>query len=132
MKKVYKSKSDIAVSCLLPNKKSIHISFIAQSDGSSIYVTDNTEIQSALEGHYRYGKLFRLVETINEKTAEEKAKEKAQAEAENAAKTIKIKVSDIWEARDYIAETYSISRTKLRTEQAILNAAKEHNIEFDM
>lgn len=132
MKKIYKSKSDIAISCLLPNKKSIHISFTSQSDGSSIYITDNKDVQYALEHHYRYGKLFRLAGEIKEKTAEEKAAEKQKQEEERAAKTINIKVSDIWEARDYLASNYGISRTKLRSEDAILNAAKEHNINFNM
>lgn len=81
---------------------------------------------------YRYGKLFKLAGEIKEKTAEEKAAEKQKQEEERAAKTINIKVSDIWEARDYLASNYGISRTKLRSEDAILNAAKEHNINFNM
>jgi DNA-binding FadR family transcriptional regulator len=43
----------------------------------------------------------------------------------------KIKVSDIGTAKDYLADTFGISRTTLRSAKAILEQAALHNIEFD-
>ena len=33
--------------------------------------------------------------------------------------------------KDFLADTFGISRTSLRSEKAILDAAKEHHIEFE-
>ena len=70
MKKLYKSRSSISVNVVLRSKKSMHISFTAQSDGSSVYATDSEEEQYALEHHYKYGKLFKLVSTEDNVTNE--------------------------------------------------------------
>ena len=66
MIKEYRSRTAISVSGVLPSGKGVHVSFAAQSDGSSVYVTGNADIQYALEHHYRYGKLFRLAESRDE------------------------------------------------------------------
>lgn len=59
--KEYRANSDISVSVTLPNKKSTRISFSALSNGSSVLYTSDKDIQWALEHHYKFGKLFRLV-----------------------------------------------------------------------
>lgn len=51
MKKHYKSKTAISINVVLKSKKSMHIAFTAQSDGSSVYTTDNPDVQYALEHH---------------------------------------------------------------------------------
>ena len=61
MIKRYKSKSAISVNVVLRKGKSMHVSFTVQSDGSSVYLTENEEVQYGLEHHYKYGKLFYLV-----------------------------------------------------------------------
>ena len=43
----------------------------------------------------------------------------------------KVKVNDLGEAKDYLAETFGVSRTSLRGQKAILEAAKANNIEFE-
>ena len=43
----------------------------------------------------------------------------------------KVSVSDLAAAKDFLADTFGISRTSLRSEKAILDAAKEHHIEFE-
>ena len=48
MRKCYKSRSSISVNVVLKSKKSMHVAFTAQSDGSSVYVTENEDIQYAL------------------------------------------------------------------------------------
>lgn len=131
MIKHYKSKSTISINAVLKSKKSVHITFTAQSDGSSVYVTDNEDIQYALEHHYKFGKLFKLVET------EPVSKEKAGTQPQSGdtptqdSKIRKVKISDLSAAKDYLADTFGISRTSLRSEKSILAAAQEHGIEFD-
>ena len=109
----------------------MHIAFTAQSDGSSVYTTDNPDVQYALEHHYKYGKLFKLVSTESE--ADIKAKKEAEEAAANEKKDEirKVSVSDLAAAKDFLADTFGISRTSLRSEKAIMEAAKAHNIEFE-
>lgn len=131
MIKHYKSKSTISINAVLKSKKSVHIAFTAQSDGSSVYVTDNTDIQYALEHHYKFGKLFKLVDeepVSGVADVEQSAQEDASTQE---SKIIKVKISDFAAAKDYLADTFGISRTSLRSEKAILAAAQEHNIEFE-
>lgn len=131
MKKHYKSKTAISINVVLKSKKSMHIAFTAQSDGSSVYTTDNPDVQYALEHHYKYGKLFKLVSTESE--ADIKAKKEAEEAAANEKKDEirKVSVSDLASAKDFLADTFGISRTSLRSEKAIMEAAKANNIEFE-
>ena len=131
MIKHYKSKTSIAINVVLKSKKNMHVAFTAQSDGSSVYTTDNPEVQYALEHHYKYGKLFKLVSTESE--ADIKAKKEAEEAAANEKKDEirKVSVSDLAAAKDFLADTFGISRTSLRSEKAIMEAAKAHNIEFE-
>mgnify|MGYP000665205755 FL=1 len=131
MKKHYKSKTAISINVVLKSKKSMHIAFTAQSDGSSVYTTDNPDVQYALEHHYKYDKLFKLVSTESE--ADIKAKKEAEEAAANEKKDEirKVSVSDLAAAKDFLADTFGISRTSLRSEKAIMEAAKANNIEFE-
>lgn len=131
MKKHYKSKTAISINVVLKSKKSMHIAFTAQSDGSSVYTTDNPDVQYALEHHYKYGKLFKLVSTESEEDI--KAKKEAEEAAANEKKDEirKVSVSDLAAAKDFLADTFGISRTSLRSEKAIMEAAKANNIEFE-
>lgn len=63
MTKYYKATTNVSVSVVLPNKKSLRISFTPLSDGTSTYQTNRGDVQTALEQHYKFGKLFRLVRT---------------------------------------------------------------------
>ena len=131
MIKQYKSKTAISINVVLPSKKSIHIAFAAQSDGSSIFVTDNVNIQYALEHHYKFGKLFRLVEARDDKEEAESHNPETTDEKPEG-KIRKVKMSDIAAAKDFLADTFGISRTSLRSEKSIMEAAKAHNIEFEI
>ena len=131
MIKHYKSKTSIAINVVLKSKKNMHVAFTAQSDGSSVYSTDNPDVQYAIEHHYKYGKLFKLTGVEDEE--EQKAKKEAEKAAakEKKDEMRKVSVSDLAAAKDFLADTFGISRTLLRSEKAILDAAKEHHIEFE-
>lgn len=133
MKKYYSSDSHIAINVLLENGNSMHIAFTPISNGGSTYNTEVEVVQNALENHYRYNDLFVLdhVEDTNapiEEPTQNTEEDPNQAEESNIRK---IRVSDIGEAKDYLAETFGVSRTSLRGQKAILEAAKANNIEFE-
>ena len=133
MKKYYSSDSHIAINVLLENGNSMHIAFTPISNGGSTYNTEVEVIQNALENHYRYNDLFVLdrEEDTNapiEEPTQNTEEDPNQAEESNIRK---IKVNDLGEAKDYLAETFGVSRTSLRGQKAILEAAKANNIEFE-
>lgn len=79
--KKYKANTNVSINVVLSSKKNLHISFIPLSDGSSVFQTDNEDIQRAIESHYNFGRLFRLVETSGVKAPEKKTPAKAASPA---------------------------------------------------
>lgn len=178
--KKYIANSDISVSVTLPNKKSTRISFSSLSNGTSVFYTSDKDIQWALEHHYKFGKLFRLVEdSTNEKPSTQKKPNKKQiktpvpkngkkadkpvetpaisdddvseesceaavevvetGESDNDNETSdddevteyrEIVVSDMDDAKDFLAENYDVVRTKLKNEDSIREAALSFGIIF--
>lgn len=110
----------------LGSGKFLHINFISTSRGSYL-TTDNEKVQQALENHPRFGKLFSLdsKETIIEK-AKETPKKDVQMEKE------KISFSDPGEAVDYLADKYGVSRTKLKSINAIKSVAESLGLDIEI
>jgi hypothetical protein len=152
MIKTYKANTNVSINVVLPSKKNLHISFTPLSNGSSLFTTDNEDIMRAIEKHYNFGKLFRLhsmqdeSEKINAKT-EENLQDKEIPTVDNQVTgedsqdgettdgndpTLKkVKVSDLSAAKDYLADTFGISRTAMRSMKAITEQAAANGIEFE-
>ncbi len=149
--KTYKANTNLSINVVLSSKKNLHISFTPLSDGSSIYTTSNEDIMNAIESHYNYGKLFRL-QSMQGENLEQTAKvidtnSLSGAEvtpAENGAEVVptvvnneaedalkKVHISDFASAKDYLADTFGISRTAMRSHKTILELAASHGIEFE-
>ena len=172
--KTYKANTNVSINVVLASKKNLHITFTPLSDGSSVYSTDNEDIQKAIESHYRFGSLFRLIglsedkKTSNKaiqsngkrkstdsnkekKVTKENGKEDEESNDENPEEVIsetdsddevseesdadgnmmKIHVTDIASAKDYLADRFGISRTSMRSTKAIIEQAAAHGIEFE-
>lgn len=132
MTKHYISDSHIAINVTLDGGESVHLSFIALSNGGSIFSTDSEELQTAIERHYRFGDLFTLDHIEEPKNTSETANEEYTSVKESEDGNIqKITVNDLGEAKNYLADTLGISRTSLRSLKTILEVAKANNIEFE-
>lgn len=132
MTKHYISDSHIAINVTLDGGESMHLSFIALSNGGSIFSTDSVELQNAIERHYRFGDLFTLDHIEEPKNTSETANEEYTSVKESEDGNIqKIAVNDLGEAKNYLADTLGISRTSLRSLKTILEVAKANNIEFE-
>lgn len=150
MIKTYKANTNISINVVLPSsKKNLHIAFVPMSDGSSVFSTDNEEIQKGIENHYKFGSLFRFVGASNTKKPKHaptetkgnmKAASPADIEAINENEedgenengtVIKVTVTDLASAKDYLADKFGISRTSLRSSKAIIEQAAAHGIEFE-
>lgn len=108
------------------------IVFDGQSHGTSIYSTRDVKEQKAIESHYWFNDKFWLEETIDEKKLEAETKKKAAAKAKKIAEDKKIYcVSDIADAKDYLADTFGVSRTKMKTKEDVLAVANEYGVELE-
>lgn len=58
--KKYIAKTDVSVCVVLPGGGHTRVSFLPQTDGGSVFYTNDEGIQHGLEHHYKYGKQFRL------------------------------------------------------------------------
>lgn len=125
MTKTYKSGSDISINVILSDKKNLHISFTPSSDGTSTYTTKDASVQAAIEKHYRFGKLFRLASVEDERKPKEKP-----VQAAPVKKNEEISVPDLSVAKDILADRFGISRTLLRTKDAIMEHAAAHGVVF--
>jgi len=65
--KTYKAKSSLSLSVPIGNGTNAYISFATQVDGTSVFKTTDTTLQSALESYNKYGKLYVLdgTETVS-------------------------------------------------------------------
>lgn len=132
MTKHYISDSHIAINVTLDGGESMHLSFIALSNGGSVFSTDSEELQNAIERHYRFGDLFTLDHIEEPKNTSETANEEYTSVKESEDGNIqKVTVNDLGEAKNYLADTLGISRTSLRSLKTILEVAKANNIEFE-
>lgn len=58
--KTYKAKSVISLVVPLSDTKKAWVEFLALTDGGSKFITTNTELQTAIEAHHKFGKLYKL------------------------------------------------------------------------
>lgn len=128
MLKKYKSKSCVSVSVALPTGGNAHVSFSPVTGGGSYFYTDNEVLQKGLEKHPKFGKLFKL-DVVAEVKPQVKAVPKVEQKAENDG-IKRIEVSNNEDAKDYLADKFGISHTKMRTRAAIDTIAKSKGIEF--
>lgn len=133
MFKKYQAGTDLAFSVMVGNER-MRIVFEGKSVGCSIYMTRDPKVQKAIESHYWFNDKFFLVESIDEK------KEAAEAKKKKAAANTKKKaadekkthvVTDVEDAKDYLAETFGVSRSKMKTKEDILAIAKEKGVELE-
>ena len=128
----YQSGTDLAFSVMVGNER-MRILFEGKSTGSSVYMTRDPKVQKAIESHYWFNDKFFLVESIDEKKEAAEAKKKAAAKAKKKVADEKKThvVTDVEDAKDYLAETYGVSRSKMKTKEDILAIAKENGVELE-
>ena len=125
MKKIYKANTHVALNVILPNGKNTHVSFMGHSDGSSTLITTSEALQCGLEHHVHFGRLFYLDRVV----ADEEAK--VERIPSSVGTTLReVSVSDLSDAKDYLAEQYGVSRTLLRSKSAIIEHGRVHGVVF--
>lgn len=120
----FTSKSHVALSVPL-EKGNAHISFIEKTGQGSVFYTDNEKLAKAMRKHPKFGKLFR----------EEEIKEEAKKEVPDApditddgTKQPEVSFSNNEDAKEYLADRFGVSRSKLRTRHEMEEVAKANNL----
>lgn len=132
MFKHYKANTNVSINVVLKSKKNLHVTFVPHSDGSSYFKTDNEDIQKAIESHYKFGKLFRLIVADNTmKEFSEQPSDNTTEEEEVGQEVKVVNVSDLAAAKDYLADTFGICRTTLRSKKAIVESGEANGIVFE-
>lgn len=128
----YQAGTDLAFSVMVGNER-MRIVFEGKTMGSSVYMTRDPKVQKAIESHYWFKDKFFLAESIDEKKEAAEVKKKASAKAKKKVADEKKThvVTDFEDAKDYLAETYGVSRSKMKTKEDILDIAKEKGVELE-
>lgn len=128
----YQAGTDLAFSVMVGDER-MRIVFEGKTMGNSVYMTRDPKVQKAIESHYWFNDKFFLAESIDEKKEAAEAKKKAAAKAKKKVSDEKKThiVTDIEDAKDYLAETYGVSRSKMKTKEEILAVAQEHGVELE-
>ena len=132
MFKKYQAGTDLAFSVMVGDER-MRIVFEGKTMGCSVYMTRDTKVQKAIESHYWYKDKFFLAESVDEKKEAAEAKKKADAKAKKKMTDEKKThvVTDVEDAKDYLAETFGVSRSKMKTKEDILAIAKEKGVELE-
>ena len=127
----------MSLNITLPNGKSTHVSFEALTGGGSIYVTENAMIQQGLEGHPKFGRMFKLVGASNVERTPVKSKTNARnTETPTTPQPVQsnekvVDVASLDDAKAYLVDNFGISRTKLRSKKQIEEAAAANGVVFN-
>ena len=132
MFKKYQAGTDLAFSVMVGDER-MRIVFEGKTMGCSVYMTRDQKVQKAIESHYWYKDKFFLSESVDEKKEAAEAKKKAAANAKKKMADEKKThvVTDVEDAKDYLAETFGVSRSKMKTKEDILAIAKEKCVELE-
>lgn len=132
MYKKYQAGTDLSFSVMVDNER-VRVVFEGKTMGCSIYGTRDEKLQKAIESHYWFKDKFFLVEAVDEKKEAAEAKKRAAAKTKKKAAEEKKThiVTDFEDARDYLAETFGVSRSKLKTKEDILSIANEKGVELE-
>ena len=131
MYKKYQAGTDLSFSVMVDNER-VRVVFDGKTMGCSIYGTRDEKLQKAIESHYWFNDKFFMKEAVDEKKEAAEAKKRAAAKTKKKAAEKKTHiVTDFEDARDYLAETFGVSRSKLKTKEDILSIAKEKGVELE-
>lgn len=135
MLKRYKSKSWVSINVVLPTGGNTHVSFSAVTGGGSVYYTDNENIQKGLESHPKYGRLFVVDTTLTAQQAVAKATGTVASTPplppeKEVKKAVEVKMACNDDAKDYLADKFGVSRSKMRSRADIEKVAADNGVEI--
>jgi hypothetical protein len=123
MTKRYTSSARVVIGVITEDGGYTRIAFHPLTGGGSYFETSDEKLQRAIERNSGYRRSF-----IGREVEEQVAPAPVIEEEPKGPK--QVNVASLDDAKDYLAEKFGYSRTKLRSKAAILAAAEESGIEF--
>ena len=121
--KAFKASTLLSFSVTLSDGSRVRIEFNPLTEGGTVFYTDDEELVKALERHPYFGELFEKDDTQEEVSTEE------STEPENVSipsgGSTPLSFANEEDAKEYIANKYGVSRTRLKTRASIERAAVE-------
>ncbi|MBO4607563.1 MAG: hypothetical protein J5682_06650 [Prevotella sp.] len=131
MFKTYHSNTEIVINVRkAKSQKMTHIRFEPFTLGGSMFVTDDPDLQEAIERHRDFGTLF----TVQVEpppllfVGPDGIPEADSADQETANNAHILDFDSMSEAKDYVADTFGVSRTSMRTKEQIETAAAQNGL----
>ena len=131
MFKTYHSNTEIVINVRKAKSlKMTHIRFEPLTLGGSMFVTDDPDLQEAIERHRDFGTLFTVQVEPPPLLFVDKdgTPEAGPANQETAPKAHILDFDSMSEAKDYVADTFGVSRTSMRTKEQIETAAAQNGL----
>lgn len=130
MQKEYKS--NVVLSLVMPSGKRVTFDELSGGCGS-VFVTSDEALQRELENHGWFGTKFKLRKTQQQAANAAGVVAGGSAQPSTAVKNemMEVEISDPGEAKEWLAEHFQdVSRTKLRSKEAIIETAKMKGVVF--
>lgn len=122
MLKTYSADTEISINVLV-GEAHRHLAFIPRTLGGSSFATDDPMLQKAIEQHRFFGTRITLVRIMNENR-----QEVTSTVAEQKGQPVDLTFSSISDAKDYCADNFGISRTRLKSFEQIKAIAKDNGV----
>ena len=126
MRKTYHSSTEISINVSVGDN-TIHLAFVPLTLGGSTFTTSDANMQQAIEGHRFFGTRIKLMAA----ESEERQVDEHPAERHDDMPVV-ISFSSMADAKDYCADTFGISRTRLRSRAQIIQLAAEKGYVLDI
>ena len=139
--KTYHAKSELCFNVRMDDGYR-HVAFIPHTMGGSSFTTDDPQLQCAIERHRFFGTLITV--TIMREEAPEAsqspisgsggapASDKSSATAASGKEPLVISFSSLNDAKDYVADQWGISRSRLKHKEDIERFAAKHGVIIKM
>lgn len=142
--KIYESKSALGISVTLENGRNRYLSFDQVSSDRCLLYVNEKKLQAAVEAHPYYKKCFDIyyndeIETVTEKENNSNVATESETDtpvtednasvtdtAEQSKETIEFDCLD--DAKDYLSESFGISRRSLMSKSACIAQGADHGI----
>lgn len=140
MKKTYHAKSELCFNVRMDDGYR-HVAFVPHTMGESSLTTDDSQLQSAIERHRFFGTLI-TVTVMREEAPEASQSPIAGSGGAPAGDKSSTAASDkeplvlsfpsLNDAKDYVAEQWGISRSRLKYKEDIERFAAKHGVIIKM
>lgn len=121
--KAFKASTLLSFGVTLSDRSRVRIEFNPLTEGGTVFYTDDSELVKALERHPYFGELFEKDDTP-EGVSSEVSTEPENVSIPSGGST-PLSFANEEDAKEYIANKYGVSRTRLKTRASIERAAVE-------